>query len=82
LADFITPIPKPRKNQMQELALDVDKTLSSEQQKYAHSRLINELRHEVTLWRALPEKQWKVTAETAHLLNITNLPTFAHFSAR
>jgi len=68
LADFITPIPKPRKNPMQELALDVDKTLSSEQQKYAHSRLINELRHEVALWRALPESKWKVTAETARLL--------------
>jgi len=35
LADFITPIPKPRKNPMQELALDEDKALSSEQQKYA-----------------------------------------------
>jgi len=67
LADFITPIPKPRKNQTQELPLDVNKTLSSEQQGYAHSRLINALRHEVALWRALPESQWKVTAETARL---------------
>jgi len=42
---------------------------NSEQQKYAHASLINDLRHEVALWRALPEKQWKVTAETARLLN-------------
>jgi len=76
-ADFITPIPRARKNQA-EIALEEDKRLSSAQQKYEHSQLINSLRHEVALWRALPEQDWKVTLETARLLKHWRHHSFAH----
>jgi len=68
-AEFITPIPKPKKRSAKqgELVLTNDDGLSSEQQQY-HSAIINELRTHVDQWRKLPQSAWQVTPETARLL--------------
>lgn len=71
-ADFITPIPKPKKHkakaQQQDLAFDEGMGLSDGTQRYAHTAIINGVREEVDRWRLLPEDQWRVTPETARLL--------------
>ena len=73
-ADFITPIPKPRKikgSRVQQASLPLDATaaaISTREQEY-HKAIINEVRHHVAEWRALPSSQWKVTPETARLLD-------------
>jgi hypothetical protein len=71
-AEFITPIPKPRKRKGQgeqaSLILDEGQGLTSAEQQYAAS-IINELRAEVDAWRALPSpSDWLVTPETTRLL--------------
>lgn len=68
-AEFITPIPKPKKRraEQKELALAGEDGISSEQQQY-HSAIINELRTHVDQWRKLPPSGWQVTPETARLL--------------
>jgi type III restriction enzyme len=43
--------------------------LSSEAQAYDHTAIINAVRQEVDKWRQLPEAMWRVTPETARLLN-------------
>ncbi len=72
-AKFITPIPKPRKRKQGEsqgrLNLDEGKGLSDERQQYDPNSIINDLRGHVAAWRRLPNpSDWKVTAETARLL--------------
>lgn len=69
-ADFITPIPKPRKRKgaQAELVFNEGKGLSTAEQAYAHAPLINALRSEVDKWRKLAPSQWMVTPETARLL--------------
>jgi type III restriction enzyme len=72
-AEFITPIPKPRKRkesaQQQQIVFDEGKGLSTEQQQYDPTPIINELRHYVGQWRNLPNPaDWQVTPETARLL--------------
>ncbi|WP_395643908.1 BPTD_3080 family restriction endonuclease [Rudaea sp.] len=71
-AEFITPIPKPRKRKgaadQAALVFDEGKGLSSDAQQYSHTAIINAVRKEVDLWRQLPPAQWKVTPETARLL--------------
>src|ERR1035438_6433976 len=73
-AEFITPIPKPRKRQgraaQAELVFDEGKGLSTEKQQYdATSAEINELRYFVDQWRGLPNPHdWKVTPDTQRLL--------------
>lgn len=72
-AEFITPIPKPRKrkdspNQLQ-IVFDEGKGLSTEEQQYDPTPIINALRHEVDKWRSRPNpSDWQVTPETARLL--------------
>lgn len=75
-AEFITPIPKPRKrreadradHQMQ-MVFDEGKGLSTADQQYDPTSIINELRSHVDRWRSLPDPNyWKVTPETARLL--------------
>ena len=73
LAEFITPIPKPRKRKgsaaQQAMVFDEGKGLSTEKQQYDPTPIINELRYNVGQWRALPSpSQWQVTPETARLL--------------
>ena len=73
-AEFITPIPKPRKqkkSQKQEgFIFDEGKGLSSKAQQYDATSIINEVRNHIDTWRALPNPaQWQVTPETARLLH-------------
>jgi len=73
-AEFITPIPKPRKRKgaatdQQNLIFDEGKGLSTKQQQYDPTSIINALRIQVDKWRSLPNpNDWKVTPETARLL--------------
>lgn len=69
-ADFITPIPKPKKRSTKqgEMLFADDKGLSSANQQYDLTSIINQVRGEVDTWRRLPESQWQVTPDTARLL--------------
>lgn len=72
-SELITPVPKPKKrrqNQKQgSLLLGADDDLSTEEQEYNPTPIINEIRTYVEIWRNLPNPdQWLVTPETARLL--------------
>jgi type III restriction enzyme len=69
-ADFITPIPKPKKRkQTGTFVFDEGKGLSTKAQQYDPTSIINEVRSLVDIWRSLPSpNQWQVTPETARLL--------------
>ena len=72
-ASFVSPIPKPRKRmqsaQQAELALGDGNKISTAEQQYIVSDMINQVRQSVDSWRALPNaSQWQVTPETARLL--------------
>src|SRR5688572_10452057 len=72
-AEFVSPIPKPKKHkgaaEQRLLGLGDDESLSTSKQRYAHAAVINSLRQQVGLWRALPNQNgWRVTPETARLL--------------
>ena len=71
-ADFVTPIPKPRKRNasQQEIVFDEGRGLSTASQQYEEvAALISGVRQEVDTWRRLPnERDWGVTPETARLL--------------
>ncbi len=69
-AEFITPIPKPKKQKGggKQTSLLFDEGLSTQEQQY-HSAIINGVRAEVDKWRALKNpNDWRVTPETARLL--------------
>jgi type III restriction enzyme len=71
-AKFITPIPKPKKRKAATQAafvFDEGKGLSTKEQQYDPTSIINEARGYVDAWRSLPNpSQWQVTPETARLL--------------
>jgi type III restriction enzyme len=72
-AEFITPIPKPKKrkksDKQEEMVFDEGKGLSTKEQQYDPTSIINEVRGHVDAWRSLPSpNQWQVTPETARLL--------------
>lgn len=72
-AEFITPIPKPRKRKgtatQQQITFNEGKGISTAEQQYDPTSIINQVRQEVTVWRNLPKpNQWQVTPETARLL--------------
>jgi type III restriction enzyme len=72
-ADFITPIPKPKKRKtpaaQDAFVFDEGKGLSTKAQQYDPTSIINEVRGLVDTWRSLPNPdQWQVTPETARLL--------------
>jgi len=71
-ADFITPIPKPRKQKpadKTEVLFDEGKGLSTREQQYDPTALINQIRQEVDIWRSIKDPgSWGVTPETARLL--------------
>jgi type III restriction enzyme len=69
-SSFISPIPKPRRGRGEQATLGLDEieNLADDQQRYQHSELINAVRREVDAWRRLPPSQWRVTPETARLL--------------
>ena len=72
-AEFITPIPKPKKRKgassQQTFVFDEGKGLSTQEQQYDPTSIINEVRGQVERWRAWPKpSEWQVTPETARLL--------------
>ncbi|HTB11083.1 MAG TPA: DEAD/DEAH box helicase family protein [Bryobacteraceae bacterium] len=72
-AEFITPIPKPKKRkgsgQQAPLVFDEGLGLSTAQQQYDHTAIINAVRNQVDKWRRLHNpSDWRVTPETARLL--------------
>jgi type III restriction enzyme len=71
-AKFITPIPKPRKrkttSKQGDFVFDEGKGLSTTEQQYDATAIINEVRQHVDTWRKLPKSEWRVTPETARLL--------------
>ncbi|MFZ4439119.1 MAG: BPTD_3080 family restriction endonuclease [Syntrophales bacterium] len=82
-AEFITPIPKPRKRKgataQQSIVFDEGKGLSTAAQQYDPTPVINDLRRQVDEWRALKnENHWHVTPETARLLNHWRHHKFNH----
>ena len=74
-ADFVTPIPKPKKRKKdkqgeeQQVILADDDGISTQAQQYDPTEIINEVRAFVEAWRGLPNpNDWQVTPETARLL--------------
>ncbi|HRI15566.1 MAG TPA: DEAD/DEAH box helicase family protein [Verrucomicrobiota bacterium] len=72
-AKFITPIPKPKKRKrsdsQDEMVFDEGKGISTKEQQYDPTSIINEVRGYVAAWRNLPNpNQWQVTPETQRLL--------------
>ena len=72
-AEFITPIPKPRKRKgeaaQQQMVFDEGKGLSTRKQQYDPTSIINDLRSHVDKWRGIQNSNhWQVTPETARLL--------------
>src|SRR5690606_15938044 len=70
---FITPIPKPRKRKasgtQQDIVFDEGKGISTAEQQYDTTSIINEVRNHVDKWRLIPNpNEWGVTPETARLL--------------
>ncbi|MBU2624549.1 MAG: DEAD/DEAH box helicase family protein [candidate division Zixibacteria bacterium] len=83
-AEFITPIPKPRKrkkdSQQEQIIFDEGKGLSTKEQQYDPTSIINKLRHHVDSWRNLPNpNDWQVTPETARLLQHWRHHRFTYF---
>ena len=71
--ELITPVPQPQRRRrvpaQPELAIGRDEGLSTADQQYEVTRVINEIRGYVQNWRNLPNpNQWQVTPETARLL--------------
>ena len=71
-ADFVTPIPKPKKRRSSDqevLTFEEGDGISTKEQQYDTRSLINEIRGLVDTWRSNPNaSQWQVTPETARLL--------------
>jgi type III restriction enzyme len=72
-AKFITPIPKPKKRKAAAtqagFVFNEGVGISSKEQQYDPTSIINEVRQSVDTWRSLPNpNQWQVTPETARLL--------------
>jgi type III restriction enzyme len=72
-AEFITPIPKPKKqkgkNKQLEIVFDEGQGLSTQEQQYDPTSRINEIRGHVDRWRAESNPSyWHVTPETVRLL--------------
>ncbi|HPQ45166.1 MAG TPA: DEAD/DEAH box helicase family protein [Syntrophales bacterium] len=83
-AEYITPIPKPRKHKgssdQQQIIFDEGKGLSTQEQEYDPTPIINRLRQHVDRWRVIPNpNDWGVTPETAHLLQHWRHHQFSSF---
>ena len=80
-SDLITPVPKPKKRRQNraqtQMIFDAGDDLSTEEQEYNPTPIINEVRSYVASWRNLPNPdQWLVTPETARLLKHWRNPQF------
>lgn len=71
-AEFITPIPKPKKRRQsgqEEIVFKDEHGLSTKAQQYDPTPVINMLRRKVDQWREIKNpNEWGVTPETARLL--------------
>jgi type III restriction enzyme len=72
-SELITPVPKPRKRknkpEQHGFVFDDEDGLSSVEQEYNPTPIINEIRSHVATWRELPNPaDWGVTPATARLL--------------
>jgi type III restriction enzyme len=72
-SELITPVPKSKKRRrtssQTSMVFDAGDDLSSKDQEYNPTPIINEIRTYVETWRNLPNsEQWLVTPETARLL--------------
>lgn len=72
-AEFVTPIPKPKKRkgikEQTDLLFGDGIGISTDDQQYDHTAVINAVRQAVDKWRQLPNpNDWRVTPETARLL--------------
>jgi len=73
-SELITPVPRPRKkkrkNNKNQASLDLsgDDGLSTEEQEYNPTPIINEIRNYVGEWRRSNPSVWGVTPATARLL--------------
>ena len=66
---FIADIPSAAWHSWKTIVFDEGKGLSTEEQRYDPTPVINELRRHVDWWRSLPNpNDWQVTPETARLL--------------
>jgi type III restriction enzyme len=82
--ELITPIPKPRRQKTTakqgEIVFDEGKGLSTAEQQYDPTPIINELRLHVDQWRNHQNpNDWHVTAETARLLQHWRRHRFSSF---
>jgi len=86
-ADFVTPIPKPRKTSKKKgqaegqtaAVLDEGTGITTADQQYGKSaELISSVRQEVGTWRQLKKGLWGVTPETARLLEYWRSAEFAN----
>src|SRR5687768_1245279 len=63
-ASFVTPVPRPKKQKgrakQEELDLGDETGVSTKKQKYDQTGIINEVRSQVDIWRALAPAQWQV----------------------
>ena len=79
---FITPIPRPKKagGAQKSLVFDEEaRQAETESQQYELAQTINSVRTAVDRWRALPDPgQWRVTPETARLLQHWRHHAFSH----
>ena len=82
-AKFITPIPKPKKRKQPgtlkqtQIIFDEGLGLSTEDQQYDPTSIINAVRDRVDQWRRIPDSaNWQVTPETARLLQHWRHHTF------
>ena len=67
-AEFITPIPKPKKRKaaksQPQFVFDEGKGLSTQEQQYDVTAMVNEIRRQVDQWRDLRNpNDWRVTPE-------------------
>jgi type III restriction enzyme len=71
-AKFISPIPKPKEHKATSkqtaFVFPEGKGLSTKEQQYDPTSIINEVRGYVDTWRQLSLSQWQVTPETARLI--------------
>jgi type III restriction enzyme len=72
-SELLTPVPKPQRRRRAPnqagFVFDSGEGLSSEEQEYNPTPIINEIRSYLDAWRRLPNPdQWQVTPETARLL--------------
>ncbi|MDH5642085.1 MAG: DEAD/DEAH box helicase family protein, partial [Nitrospira sp.] len=82
-AEFVTPIPAPKKRKGSEkqasIVFDEGKGLSTQDQAYDITAIINGVRAQVDAWRRLQNpSDWQVTPETARLLQHWRHHTFSN----